>query len=80
MKVKQNAQFKTAEDQELTGAKITLSNGNVVTGSQSAKPTGVATFSLDPSGSESLVMSAKNGEGAGTYLMDWGKFSGYCEK
>lgn len=72
LKVKQNAQFKTAEDQELTGAKITLSNGNVVTGSQSAKPTGVATFSLDPSGSESLVMSAKNGEGAGTYLMDWG--------
>lgn len=72
LKVKQNNQFKTASDKLLTGAKITMSNGNVVTASASEKPTGINSFVLDPSGSESLVMSAKAGQGAGTYLMDWG--------
>ncbi|MCH4168809.1 MAG: WxL domain-containing protein [Streptococcaceae bacterium] len=73
LKVKQNGQFQTAEAQVLTGAKVTFSNGNIVTASQSAKPSNVSTtMTLDPSGAESTVMGAKVSEGAGTYLMDWG--------
>lgn len=72
LKVKQNNQFKTAKDQLLTGAKITLMNGNIVTNSASAKPTGTEKINLDPNGAESIVMNAASGQGAGTYLMDWG--------
>ncbi|MDR1567942.1 MAG: WxL domain-containing protein [Streptococcaceae bacterium] len=73
LKVKQNGQFKTSADKELTGAKITFKNGNVVTNSQSPKPANVSsTIVLATDASESLVMSAKNGQGAGTHLMDWG--------
>ncbi len=72
LKVKQNGQFKTASKKNLTGAQITMSNGNIVSASDSAKPTGVTSFSLNPDGTESLVMSAESGQGAGTYLMDWG--------
>lgn len=73
LKVKQNGQFKTAEDQELTAAQIRLNNGSVATASQSAQPSNIqASIQLDPNGAESLVMSAQDGEGAGTYLMRWG--------
>jgi len=71
LKVKQNGQFKTTNDKELTGATITLANGNVVTKSASEKPTGPDTIVLTPD-SETGVMSAMAGQGAGTYLMDWG--------
>ncbi|MBS7577359.1 MULTISPECIES: WxL domain-containing protein [unclassified Enterococcus] len=73
LKVKQNGQFQTSVGQVLTGAKITFYNGNIVTASQSAKPSNFSkTLTLDPSGAEALVMSARVSEGAGTYLMDWG--------
>jgi len=71
LKVKQNGQFKTESDKELTGATITLANGNVVSKSASANPTGPDTIVLTPN-SETGVMSATAGQGAGTYLMDWG--------
>ncbi|WP_427813273.1 WxL domain-containing protein [Enterococcus sp. 22-H-5-01] len=71
LKVKQDNQFKTASAKELTGAKITLANGNVVSNSSSAKPTAVTPITLNP-GTEATVMSAANGQGAGTYLTDWG--------
>jgi len=71
LKVKQNGQFKTTSDKELTGAKITLANGNIVSNSTSAKPTGPDKIVLTPD-SETGVMSATAGQGAGTYLMDWG--------
>ena len=56
----------------LPGAEITFKNGNVVTASDSEKPTGQATIVADPSGDLKNVMSAKDGQGAGTYLLDWG--------
>ena len=71
--VQQNGQFKTEANQELTAAKVTLSNGRVVSASQSAKPTTApATIELNPTGAESVVMAAGDKEGAGTYLMSWG--------
>ncbi|MBO1305951.1 WxL domain-containing protein [Enterococcus sp. 669A] len=72
LQVKQSGQFKTAEDQELTGAAITFKNGNVVTASSSAKPTGQATINLTPNDAYVNVMSATTGQGAGTYLLAWG--------
>ncbi|MGM0126390.1 hypothetical protein IGI37_003819 [Enterococcus sp. AZ194] len=74
LKVTQKGQFKTTTVKagtELEGAKITLNNGNVVSASDSAFPTGNAKTVLTPN-SESLVMSAKDGQGAGTYLHNWG--------
>lgn len=71
--VKQNGQFKTAEDQELKAAQIRLNNGTIVTPSESPKPSNFkSAITLNPNGAESLVMSAQEGEGAGTYLMSWG--------
>lgn len=72
LQMKQNSQFTTADADELTGAEITFKNGNVVTASDSEKPTGQATIVADPSGDLKNVMSAKDGQGAGTYLLDWG--------
>lgn len=73
LSVVQNGQFKTAEDQELTAAQIRLTKGTVVTPSLSPKPSNVSTtITLNPNGAQSLVMSAQDGEGAGTYLMSWG--------
>lgn len=74
LKVKQNGQFKNGE-KELTGAVITFKNGHVVTASDSKKPTAQAIVSLDADGSETDMMSAASGEGAGTYLTDWGTAS-----
>ncbi len=71
--VKQNGQLKTAEDQELKAAQIRLNNGTIVTPSESPKPSNFkSAITLNPNGAESLVMSAQEGEGAGTYLMSWG--------
>ncbi len=72
LKVKQEGQFKSTSGKELTGAAITFKNGNVVTASDSGKPTGPATITLNSDGSQSDVMSAAKGNGAGTYLFDWG--------
>lgn len=71
--VAQDAPFKDTKGHELTGATITLKNANVQTVSNSAKPaiaTGDITLSDD--GTTSDVMVAAAGQGAGTYLNDWG--------
>lgn len=72
LQMKQNSQFQTVDAEELTGAEITFKNGNVVTASDSGKPTGEATIVADPSGALKVVMAATDGQGAGTYLLDWG--------
>ncbi|MCD5003500.1 WxL domain-containing protein [Enterococcus saccharolyticus] len=72
LKVNQEGQFTSVSGKELTGAVITFSNGNVVTASDSGKPVGAATIVLNSNGSQSNVMSASKGNGAGTYLFDWG--------
>lgn len=72
LQVKQNGQFKTADSKELTGAEVVFKNGNVVTASASAKPTGQAKITTDTDGSLQNVMAAKVGQGAGTFLHNWG--------
>lgn len=72
LKVNQEKQFTSVSGKELTGAQITFNNGNVVSASASEKPTGQEKIILNADGSQSEVMSAKAGQGAGTYLLDWG--------
>lgn len=75
LSVKQNGQFYSSEwEQELDNAEITFNNGGIVTNSDSTKPSESAnTIVLNPNGAESHVMTAREGEGAGTYLMTWGE-------
>lgn len=78
--VKQDAQFTSSKDKKiLDGAQVYLTNGNVVTASDSAKPTAALP---DPTANGLLavpideyetIMSATDGQGAGTFLLAWGK-------
>lgn len=75
LSVKQQGQFLTADNEELTGAELVFSNGVVNTASISPKPSAVKnSFSLTPDGNGTAVniMAAKNGEGAGTYVLAFG--------
>ena len=69
--VKQDAQFTSASGKELTGAEVRLDNGHIVTASTATQPTGTTSMALTP-GADHIVMNAKRGSGAGTYLLDWG--------
>ncbi|WP_439443143.1 WxL domain-containing protein [Listeria aquatica] len=72
LKVKQESQFKTAGNKELTGATITFKNGVVNTVSESPKPSLYATsVTLTPE-VETTMMAAKDGEGAGTHVLAFG--------
>ena len=70
--VKQTDQFKTADDDTLTGAQISFKNGHVVTNSTSPEPSGDAEIDVVPDNSLTPIMTAADGQGAGTYLMAWG--------
>ncbi|EJQ43629.1 hypothetical protein IEQ_04957 [Bacillus cereus BAG6X1-2] len=75
LQVKQNGQFKSTSSKELTGAEITFKNSMVNTISTSLKPSIVkSSFSLTPEGDgvAESVMSAKSGEGVGTYVLAFG--------
>ncbi|PEX06526.1 cell surface protein [Bacillus cereus] len=75
LQVKQEGQFKSESGKELTGAEITFNNGVVNTASASSKPSIVkSSFSLTPEGNgvAENIMSAKAGEGAGTYVLAFG--------
>ncbi|MGX7031221.1 WxL domain-containing protein [Vagococcus zengguangii] len=72
LQVTQDDQFKTAKDQYLTGAILTLENGVVVSKSESKFPTGYETITLKGTGEAEDVMTATDGAGAGTYLLTWG--------
>ncbi|KRM71261.1 WxL domain-containing protein [Lacticaseibacillus brantae] len=70
--VTQDGQFISDSKHVLDGAVVTLKDGNVVTASSSDnKPTPAKDTALTP-GTASLVMSATNGQGGGTFLNDWG--------
>lgn len=72
LQLKQDGQFKSQTGKELTGAKITFNNAQVNTASASPKPSNVKnSFSLTPEGAEN-IMSAKVGEGNGTYVLAFG--------
>ncbi|GMC09707.1 cell surface protein [Enterococcus thailandicus] len=72
LKVNQEGQFTSTSGKELTGATISFKNGRVVTASDSGKPVGPETIVLNADGSQSDVMAASVGNGAGTYLYTWG--------
>ncbi|MDM5319191.1 WxL domain-containing protein [Bacillus altitudinis] len=75
LQVKQNGQFVSTSGHELTGAKITFKQAQINTISTSPKPAQLKdSFSLIPDGTGSAeqVVSAGNGEGAGTYIYAFG--------
>ncbi|GAB6458695.1 WxL domain-containing protein [Bacillus luti] len=75
LSVKQNGQFVDSKGNELTGAKITFTNGAVNTASKSAKPSEVMPsfdLTVDGTGAVQNVVEAKAGEGAGTYVYKFG--------
>ncbi|BAL62945.1 WxL domain-containing protein [Melissococcus plutonius] len=72
LQVKQDGQFKTADNQELTGAQITFNNGHVIsTSNDLALKIKPETIVMTP-GQATNVMGASAGHGAGTYIMAWG--------
>ncbi|MGX6971763.1 WxL domain-containing protein [Vagococcus lutrae] len=72
LKVKQTKQFETEDSHKLEGAKITLTNGNINTVSESTPATAVDEIEIDNMNEDLLVMSAKKDAGAGTFLTRWG--------
>ncbi|MGM0125946.1 hypothetical protein IGI37_003347 [Enterococcus sp. AZ194] len=83
LRVTQNAQFKTAENEELVGAKLNFANGHAISNQQNdldetqkaaITPTVLAETTdkdLTP-GVETVIMTAEAGKGAGTWLYDMG--------
>lgn len=75
LKVKQESQFSATTptlNNLLTGAQITLKNASVASNSSATAPTENDDIILNPNGAESLVMSAANLTGAGTWVNTWG--------
>jgi len=76
LQVKQDGQFKIKDtDKVLTGAEITFKNAHVTTASASPKPSIFKeSFSLNPDGNgvAENIMTAKAGEGSGTYVLAFG--------
>lgn len=75
LQVKQNGQFKTATNKELTGAQITFENAELATVSTATAPSVIKTsFTLgtDGTGVAENVIAAKAEEGAGTFVYRFG--------
>lgn len=74
LQVQQNAQFESTSGKTLNGAVIKFMNGNVDNQySESAAPTTFTEgFELSPGGELQDVISAKAGEGAGTWVYQFG--------
>ncbi|MGM2786765.1 WxL domain-containing protein [Bacillus cereus group sp. Bce018] len=70
--VKQNDQFKTADDKELTGATLTLKNGTLNSAAGSKAPTAAQNIALTP-GQAFDVATAQEEEGMGTWTNSFGK-------
>ncbi|MCC2454350.1 WxL domain-containing protein [Bacillus cereus] len=70
--VTQNEQFKTASNQELTGAALTLKNGTLNSASGNDTPESVQNILLTP-GVASDVVNAKVDQGMGTWTNAFGK-------
>jgi len=73
LQVRQNGQFQNSSTQHdiLHGAQITISDVNAISSANTLAPT-THEIILDPFGSLSNVMSAKNGEGAMTWVARFG--------
>lgn len=75
LKVKQNGQFKndTTLNKTLTGSVINLNTPAVRSNAEGiTAPVATSDISLDANGSESIVLTAKAGAGAGTWINAWG--------
>lgn len=82
LSVKQNGQFKNEStlNQELTGSVITLTSPAVKSNAIGVTaPVAEATITLDAAGAESLVMTAANQTGAGTWVNAWGSVESITE-
>ena len=77
--VKQNDQFKTADDKELTGATLTLKNGTLNSAAGSKAPTAAQNIALTP-GQASDITTAQEEEGMGTWTNSFGKSVEDAEK
>lgn len=82
LKVKQNGQFKASStlNDTLSGSMVKLVDPVVASNSTATFPTAESTIELDPTGTESLVMTAKVDQGAGTYVNRWGTVETIKEK
>lgn len=73
LSVRQNGQFQSSSGKMLKGAQLSLLNGNIVTAAQDNFPSYyLEQVTLTPYGTQINMMTAKKGEGAGTYLLTWG--------
>ncbi|WP_019299538.1 WxL domain-containing protein [Lactococcus garvieae] len=74
LSVKQNGQFTSETSKKaLTGATINIANASISTASESKASVLTPAFTLDATGASQLVMGAKDGEGAGTFVYQMGK-------
>ncbi|WFA03820.1 WxL domain-containing protein [Bacillus sp. HSf4] len=74
LSVTQNTEFTSTTDSDhtLAGTEIVISNIEAVTASESESPTVNTEIILDGAGVTSNVMTAANGQGAGTHLANFG--------
>lgn len=70
--VAQDGQLKNAAtlNKELTGAQLTISDVTVLSESVAAAPETADKVTLDPEGAVSVIMSAKNSQGAGEWIAE----------
>ncbi|HDR7793099.1 TPA: WxL domain-containing protein [Bacillus luti] len=74
LKVSQAGQLKNdaTQNKELTGAQITITSVEAVSNAAGVEKPVTQDITLDPNGAESLVMSANEGAGAGTWVGRFG--------
>lgn len=71
--VKQNGQFKTADDKALDNAALTLKNSALKSNAGSDAPTAQSSITLNPNGDASDLIDAKADQGMGTWVNTFGK-------
>ncbi|MBE5104727.1 WxL domain-containing protein [Bacillus thuringiensis] len=71
--VKQNGQFKTADDKTLDGAALTVKNSTLRSAADSDAPKAAQSITLNPDGSASDLIDAKVEQGMGTWVNAFGK-------
>lgn len=80
LEVMQGGQFKTANNKELNGAEIVLTDGQHATVSEAIAPTVVSSdIVLSPTGAKSLLMSATQGQASGTHIFRMGDLATMAE-
>lgn len=80
--VKQNDQFKTLAGSELRGAELQFNNASTNTASSSPAPTVLETITMIPDngGVESRILTASEGQGAGTHVIRFGSNDGTSDE